>query len=82
MQIHQACESAKLNSVSDILKSQNRIYQQPRGDMEVRVNDLNPLLLIFWQANMDIQFVAESSLAMLVVMSQKSERNNMQGISQ
>ena len=41
----QACESAKLNSVSDSLKSRKRIYQLPRGDTEVRVNDYNPSLI-------------------------------------
>ena len=60
----QACESAKFNSVSDSLKSWKRIYQLPRGDTEVRVNDYNPLLLMLWQANIDIQYVAESSLAL------------------
>ena len=32
--------------------------------MEVRVNDYNPLLLMLWKANIDIQYVAESSLAL------------------
>lgn len=39
---HQACENAKLNSVSHSLKSWERFYQLPRGDMEVRVNNTNP----------------------------------------
>ena len=29
----------------------------------MRVNDYNPLILLLWKANIDIQFVAESSLA-------------------
>ena len=81
----QACESAKLNSVSDSLKPQKRIYQLPRGDTEVRVNDYNPLLLMLWQANIDIQYVAESSLALAHYVSgyvTKVERSNMQEIWQ
>ena len=46
------------------LKSRRRIYELPRSDSEVRVNDYNPLLLMLWKANLDIQFVAESSLAL------------------
>jgi len=60
----QACERAKFITVSDSLKSRKRIYQLPRGDMEVKVNDYYPLLLMLWQANIDIQYVAESSLAL------------------
>ena len=81
----QACESAKLNSVSDSLKSRKRIYQLPRGDTEVRVNDYNPLLLMLWQANIDIQYVAESSLALAHYVScyiTNAERSNMQEIWQ
>ena len=81
----QECESAKLNSVSDSLRSRKKIYQLPRGDTEVRVNDYNPLLLMLWQANIDIQFVAESSLALAHYVSgyvTKAERSNMQEIWQ
>ena len=53
--------SAKLNQVSECLKTKKRIYQ---SELEVRVNDYNPLLLLLWKANIDIQFVAESSLAL------------------
>ena len=81
----QECESAKLNSVSDSLRSRKKIYELPRGDTEVRVNDYNPLLLMLWQANIDIQFVAESSLALAHYVSgyvTKAERSNMQEIWQ
>ena len=81
----QVCESAKLNSVSDSLRSRKKIYELPRGDTEVRVNDYNPLLLMLWQANIDIQFVAESSLALAHYVSgyvTKAERSNMQEIWQ
>ena len=53
--------------------------------MEVRVNDYNPLLLMLWQANIDIQYVAESSLALAHYVSgyvTKAERSNMQEIWQ
>ena len=79
------CESAKLNSVQDSLKSRNRIYQLRRTELEVRVNDYNPLLLMLWKANIDVQFVAESSLALAQYVSgyvTKAERSNMQEIRQ
>jgi len=55
------------------------------GETEVRVNNYNPLLLMLWQANIDIQFVAESSLALVHYVSgyvTKAERSNMQEIWQ
>ena len=55
------CETAKLNSVSESLKSRNRIYELARTESEIRVNDYNPLLLMLWKANIDVQFVSESS---------------------
>ena len=60
----QPCETTKLNSVSDSLKTRNRIYQLARSESATRVNDSNPLLLMLWKANIDIQFMAESSLAL------------------
>ena len=77
--------SAKLNQVSECLKSKKRIYQLPRSELEVRVNDYNPLLLLLWKANIDIQFVAESSLALAHYVSghvTKAERSNIQDIWQ
>ncbi len=60
----QECDNAKLNSVQESLQSRNRIYNLTRIETKVRVNDYNPLLLMLWKANIDIQFVAESSLAL------------------
>ena len=77
--------SAKLNQVSECLKSKKRIYQLPRSELEVRVNDYNSLLLLLWKANIDIQFVAESSLALAHYVSgyvTKAERSNFQDIWQ
>ena len=47
----------------------------------MRVNDYNPLILLLWQANMDIQFVAESSLALSYYVTgyvTKAEKSSMQ----
>ena len=77
------CENPKLNSVQESLKSRRRIYELPRSESEIRVNDYNPLLLMLWKVNMDIQFVAESSLALAHYVSgyiTKAERSNMQEI--
>ena len=49
------------------------------------MNDYNPLLLMLWKANIDVQFVAESSLALAHYVSgyvTKAERSNMQEIWQ
>ena len=51
----------------------------------MRVNDYNPLLLYVWKANIDIQFVAKSSLALAHYVSgyvTKAERSNLQDIWQ
>ena len=51
----------------------------------MRVNDYNPLLLLLWQANMDIQFVAESSLALSHYVTgyiTKAEKSSMQEVWQ
>jgi hypothetical protein len=79
------CETAQLNPVQESLKSRNRIYQLVRTLAETRVNDYNPLLLMLWKANIDIQFVAEASLALAHYVSgyvTKAERSNMQDIWQ
>ena len=75
------CESAKLNPVTDSLKLHSKIYQLARAESETRVNDYNPL----WKANIDIQFVAESSLALAHYVSgyvTKAEKSSMQEIWQ
>ena len=59
--------------------------QPPRADSEIHVNDYSPLLLMLWQANMDILFIAESSLALAYYVTAyvtKGERSNMQEIWQ
>ena len=73
---------AKLNQVSECLKLKKRIYQ---SELEVRVNDYNPLLLLLWKANIDIQFFAEVSVALAHYVSGyiiKAERSNIQDIWQ
>ena len=81
----QASESSTLHNVQESLKSRKKIYQLARNESEVRVNDYNPLLLVLWKANIDIQFVAESSLALAHYVScyvTEAERSNMQEIWQ
>ena len=79
----QACKTATLNCVDDALKSRRKIYQLPRTDLEARVNDYNPLLLMLWKANVDVQYVAESSPALAHYVSgyvTKAEKSNLQDI--
>ena len=79
-----ACEAASLNSVEDSLKSRKKVYNLPRTEEE-RVNDYNPLLLLLWKANMDLQFTAEASLAIADYASgyvTKAEKSNIQELWQ
>ena len=76
-------EEAKLNPVEESLKGRNKIYSLCRSASEIRVNDYNPLLLSLWQANIDIQFVSESSLALANYVTgyvTKAEKSHMQEI--
>ena len=41
----EACASSKFNPVEESLNAQNKIYQLARSELEVRVNDYNPILL-------------------------------------
>ena len=74
-------KTAVLHDACDALKKRKRIYDLVRSQEEERVNDYNPLLLMLWKANCDIQFIAESSLALAHYVSgyvTKAERSNMQ----
>ena len=79
------CEQGKLHDVSRSLKNRRRIYDLQRSENEVRVNDYNPLLLWLWKANVDIQFISESSLALAHYVSgyvTKAEKSSMQDMWQ
>ena len=76
---------AVLNPVEECLKSREKNYLLPRAAQECRVNDYNPLLLLLWQANMDKQFTAESSLTLAHYVTgyvTKAEKSNMQEVWQ
>ena len=67
------------------MKKIQKMYHITRTEGEVRVNDYNPLLLLLWKANMDIQFVSESSLALAHYVTgyvTKAERSNMSEVWQ
>ena len=80
------CESASLRSMDECLKSTHRqMYKLPRSPQEIRINNYNPLLLMLWKANMDIQFIGESSLAIAQYVTgyvTKAEKSNMQEVWQ
>ena len=51
----------------------------------MRINDYNPLILLLWKVNVDIQFVSESSLARADYVSgyvTKAEKSHLQDIWQ
>ncbi|XP_067215692.1 uncharacterized protein [Linepithema humile] len=43
------------------LKYKSRLYNIPRTEEEININDYNPVLLTAWEGNMDIQFIGEKS---------------------
>ena len=74
-----------MHNVDQKLKIFQKIYELPRKESEVRVNDYNPLLLLLWKSNIDVQFMAESSLAVTTYVTgyvTKAERSSMQEILQ
>ena len=78
-------EIGEIHSIEDSLISRRKIYSLPRAAHEVRVNDYNPLILSLWRANTDIQYIAESSLALAHYVTgyiTKAEKSSMQDLWQ
>ena len=71
--------------MEDSLKTKGKLYHLKRTEDEVKINDYNPLLLKVWKANMDIQYIAESTLVLAHYVSgyvTKAERSHVQDIWQ
>jgi len=51
------------------LKHKSRLYDFPRRDTEIGINDYNPILLTAWEGNMDIQFIGEKSSLHYILLS-------------
>ena len=67
------------------MKSKKKIYHVKRSEEEFRINDYNPRLLLIWQANIDVQFISEASLALAEYVSgyvTKPERSHLQDLWQ
>jgi len=57
------------------LKHKSRFYDLPRIDIEIGINNYNPILLTAWEGNMDIQFIGEkSSLLTLYITKYEQSR--------
>ena len=57
------------------------MYDLPRKVEEARINDYNPLLLYLWKANVDVQYIAETSMALtgyITAYVTKAEKSAMQ----
>ena len=83
IQLRTQSNVAELDPVDPSLKTRQRIYTLPRSAAEVRINDYNPLILYLWKANVDIQYVAESSLALagyVTAYVNKAEKSNLQDV--
>ena len=65
--------------------SHRKVYKLPRSPEEIRINNYNPLLLMLWKANMDVQFIGESTLAIAQYVTgyvTKAEKSNLQDLWQ
>ena len=51
--------------MEDSLITKGKLYHLKRTEDEVKINDYNPRLLKVWKANMDIQYIAESTMALV-----------------
>ncbi|XP_066600007.1 uncharacterized protein [Prorops nasuta] len=63
------------------LKTKSRLYDLPRSQDEININDYNPSILCAWEGNMDIQFVGEKSTLLTWYTTKyvsKSEKSNIQ----
>ena len=78
---HQECDRATLLTVDQCMKlSHRKMYNLVHACSEIRINNYNPLLLMLWKANMDIQNVGKSTLAIAQYVTgyvTKAERSNM-----
>jgi len=53
------------------LKHKSRLYDFLRTDIEIGINDYNPILLIAWEENMDIQFIGKKSSLLTLYITNK-----------
>ncbi len=63
----------------DKSKTRQRVYDLPRKSEEARINDYNPLLLLLWKANVDVQ--PETTMALtgyITAYVTKAEKSAMQ----
>ena len=79
-------ETATLFTVEKCMKRAHRkLYSLPQSPEEIRINNYNPLLLMLWKANIDMQYISEFSLAIARYITgyvTKAERSNMQDLWQ
>ena len=76
-----AREKPVLHNVNANLKKFQKVYEVTRAECQVRVNDYNPVLLLNWGANMDIQFIGDDGMVCSTYASgytTKAERGHMQ----
>ena len=80
---HPVSDTTQLYNVDECLKSKKTLYSLARTSEETRINAYNPLLMLLWKANvnMDIQYIGESSGALCNYISgyiTKAEKSHMQ----
>jgi len=60
-----------------------KIYNLERSPEETLINDYNPVILLLWRANMDIQFLGEKSMVLnryITTYITKAEKNSTQAV--
>ena len=74
-------DTTTLLNVDDCAKAKRSMYNLARTSDEVHINAYNPLLMLLWKANMDIQYMAESTGTVCSYITgyiTKAERSHMQ----
>ena len=62
--LREVTNQASVNPIDPSSKSRKQVYTLPRKLEEAKINGYCPLLLYLSKANMDIQYIAESSLSL------------------
>jgi hypothetical protein len=77
-------EKTTLNSVDQCIRAKknglgnHKIYNLKRSSDEIFINDYNPILLLAWKGNVDIQYIGEQSMALdryITTYITKAEKN-------
>ena len=78
-------QTFQLRDPTDARHANNRLYDVVRGSSESMVNDYNPELLLAWNGNMDVRFVADEARTVARYVTgyiAKAERSQLEDIAE